>query len=63
MPITPAAGFAITQSVPVFDQVDVASSPIVGYYPLLPWAGLAVSCGYAALALGVAVMVTRSRRA
>ncbi|MFG1941578.1 hypothetical protein [Nonomuraea sp. NPDC048826] len=52
--ITPAAGFAITQSVPAFAHVDVDRSPIVGYYPLPPWAGLAVACGYAALALAVA---------
>ncbi|RSN11611.1 hypothetical protein DMB42_13620 [Nonomuraea sp. WAC 01424] len=60
--ITPAAGFAITQSVPTFAHVDVDPSPIGGYYPLPPWAGLAVTCGYAALALGAA-MVVRHRRA
>ncbi|MEV0231741.1 hypothetical protein [Nonomuraea sp. NPDC050786] len=57
--ITPAAGFAITQSVPTFAHVDVVSSLIGGYYPLPPWAGLAVSWGYAALALGVATAVHR----
>ncbi|WP_214323872.1 DUF1349 domain-containing protein [Nonomuraea sediminis] len=57
--ITPAAGFAITQSVPTFAQVDVDQSLIAGYYPLPPWAGLTVICGYAALALGAAIAVHR----
>lgn len=57
--ITPAAGFAITQSVPTFAHVDVISSLLGLYYPLPPWAGLAVTCGYAALALGAAIAVQR----
>ncbi|MBO3751261.1 hypothetical protein J5X84_34750 [Streptosporangiaceae bacterium NEAU-GS5] len=57
--ITPAAGFAITQSIPTFAHVDVGRSPLVGYYPLPPSAGLAVTCGYAALALGAAIAVRR----
>ncbi|MEW9551098.1 hypothetical protein [Nonomuraea sp. NPDC050783] len=60
--ITPAAGFAITQSIPAFAHVDVDPSPITGYYPLAPWAGLAVTCGYAAVALGAAIAVSRSAR-
>ncbi|NUW35748.1 hypothetical protein HTZ77_30630 [Nonomuraea sp. SMC257] len=59
--ITPAAGFAITQSVPTFAHVDVESSLIGGYYPLPPWAGLAVTCGYAAVALGAAMAAHRGR--
>ncbi|WP_214110044.1 hypothetical protein [Acrocarpospora catenulata] len=59
--ITPAAGFAITQSVPTFAHVDVDPSLIGGYYPLPPWAGLTVTCGYAALALGVATAVHRRK--
>ncbi|KAB8187915.1 DUF1349 domain-containing protein [Microbispora catharanthi] len=55
--ITPAAGFAIVQSVPTFAHVDVGPSLLEGYYPLPPWAGLAVTCGYAALALGAAIAV------
>ncbi|RGA02912.1 hypothetical protein DI270_021525 [Microbispora triticiradicis] len=57
--ITPAAGFAITQSVPTFAHVDVSPSLLGGYYPLPPWAGLAVTCGYAALALAAATAVRR----
>ncbi|MFB9532124.1 hypothetical protein [Nonomuraea roseola] len=52
--ITPAAGFAITQSVPTFAHVDVQQSLLGGYYPLPPWAGLAVACGYAAITLAAA---------
>ncbi|MFI6594841.1 hypothetical protein ACIBHX_01260 [Nonomuraea sp. NPDC050536] len=59
--ITPAAGFAITQSVPTFAHVDVDPSPLWGYYPLPPWAGLTVTCGYAALALGAAIAVHRRK--
>ncbi|MFF4418677.1 hypothetical protein ACFYY8_39625 [Streptosporangium sp. NPDC001559] len=61
--ITPAAGFAITQSVPTFAHVDVDPSPLGGYYPLPPWAGLAVTCGYAAFALGLAIAACRPSRA
>ncbi|MEV0384962.1 hypothetical protein [Nonomuraea sp. NPDC050643] len=59
--ITPAAGFAITQSVPTFAHVDVDLSLIGGYYPLPPWAGLTVTCGYAALALGAAIAAHRGK--
>ncbi|MED7931228.1 hypothetical protein SMD20_43900 [Nonomuraea sp. LP-02] len=60
--VTPAAGFAITQSVPTFAHVDVGPSLLEGYYPLPPWAGLTVTCGFAAFALAAA-MVTHSRKA
>ncbi|MBT2229553.1 DUF1349 domain-containing protein [Nonomuraea sp. NEAU-A123] len=59
--ITPAAGFAITQSIPTFAHVDVNQSLFAGYYPLPPWAGLAVTCGYAALALGAAMAAQRRK--
>ncbi|MFI7538392.1 hypothetical protein [Streptosporangium sp. NPDC049376] len=61
--ITPAAGFAITQSVPTFAHVDVDPSPLGGHYPLPPWAGLAVTCGYAAFTLGAAIAARRPSRA
>ncbi|YCK37315.1 hypothetical protein ACNF49_25655 [Actinomadura sp. ATCC 39365] len=57
--ITPAAGFAITQSIPTFAHVDVDPSLLGGHYPLPPWAGLAVTCGYAAFALRVAIAAHR----
>ncbi|MEU8105720.1 hypothetical protein AB0C18_18560 [Nonomuraea muscovyensis] len=59
--IIPAAGFAITQSVPTFAHVDVDQSLLGGYHPLPPWAGLTVTCGYAALALGAAIAVHRRK--
>lgn len=52
--ITPAAGFAITQSTPEYPQVDTAYLPSVGFFPLAPWAGFAVLCVWTALALGLA---------
>ncbi|MEU5865324.1 hypothetical protein ABZ815_29440 [Nonomuraea sp. NPDC047529] len=59
--ITPAAGFAITQSVPTFAHVDVGPSLLAGYHPLPPWAGLAVACGYAAFILGSAMAASRRK--
>ena len=61
--ITPAAGFAIQQSIPQYPQVSNAYTPSNGYFPLAPWAGFAVLCGYAALALGLAIFLLRRRDA
>jgi len=61
--LTPAAGFAIQQSVTEYPQVIASYTPNMGYFPLAPWAGLAVLCGYAALALGLAAVVLRRRDA
>ncbi|WP_214410214.1 ABC transporter permease subunit [Sphaerisporangium fuscum] len=61
--LTPAAGFAVQQSVPRYPQVDDVYSPTLGYYPLPPWAGFAVLCAYAALALGLALFLLRRRDA
>jgi ABC-type transport system involved in multi-copper enzyme maturation permease subunit len=33
------------------------------YYPLSPWAGLAVLCAYAVVALGIAALLLRRRDA
>ena len=46
--ITPAAGFAITQSTPEYPQVDTAYLPSIGFFPLAPWAGFAVLCVWTA---------------
>jgi ABC-type transport system involved in multi-copper enzyme maturation permease subunit len=59
--VTPAAGFAIGQTVPYYAQVLNVYTPSSGYYPLAPWAGFAVLCGYATLALGLAVVLLRRR--
>lgn len=59
--LTPAAGFAIQQTVVAYPQVNGAYTPAFGYFPLPPWAGLAVLCGWAALALAVATHLLRRR--
>jgi ABC-type transport system involved in multi-copper enzyme maturation permease subunit len=61
--ITPAAGFALQQSYPQYPQVTMIYSALSGYYPLAPWAGFAVLCGWAAVALAVAAYLLRRRDA
>jgi ABC-type transport system involved in multi-copper enzyme maturation permease subunit len=59
--VTPAAGLAIEQSVPNYHQVISQIDPIMGYYPLSPFAGFAVICAWAAAALALALYVLRRR--
>ena len=61
--VTPAAGFAIQQVYPRYPQVAPAHTALGGNYPLAPWAGFAVLCGWAATALGLAVFLLRRRDA
>jgi ABC-type transport system involved in multi-copper enzyme maturation permease subunit len=61
--VTPAAGFAIEQTVQRYAQVAASYTPKNGYYPLPPWAGFAVLCAWAALAIAVAAFVLRRRDA
>jgi ABC-type transport system involved in multi-copper enzyme maturation permease subunit len=61
--LTPAAGFAIQQSLIEYPQVSHAYAPAFGFYPLAPWSGFAVLCAYAAVALGVAHHLLRRRDA
>ena len=61
--ITPAAGFAITQSTPEWAQVAVDYLPRTGFFPLAPWAGFAVLCIWTALALGLANVALQRRDA
>jgi ABC-type transport system involved in multi-copper enzyme maturation permease subunit len=61
--LTPAAGLAIEQSIPNYPQVAPAINPVMGYYPLPPYAGFAVLCAWAAAALALAVYVLRRRDA
>jgi ABC-type transport system involved in multi-copper enzyme maturation permease subunit len=61
--LTPAAGFAIQQTLIQYPQVTNTYSAAYGYYPLPPWAGLAVLCAWAALALSLAVFLLRRRDA
>ena len=60
---TPAAAFAIKSTSPRYPQVSNTYLPFFGYYPLGPWAGLAVLCGYAAAALALASVLLRRRDA
>ncbi len=59
---TPAAAFAIQQSIPVYPQVAAPYGP-PAYFPLSPWAGFAVLCGYAVAALAAALVLLRRRDA
>jgi hypothetical protein len=52
--VTPAAGFAIQQTVREYPQVVAHYAPSAGYFPLPWWAGFAVLCGYTAVVLGLA---------
>jgi ABC-type transport system involved in multi-copper enzyme maturation permease subunit len=61
--ISPAAGFALEQSIPAYPQVDGSYYPAFGYYPLAPWAGFAVLAGWTALAFALAVVLIRRRDA
>jgi ABC-type transport system involved in multi-copper enzyme maturation permease subunit len=61
--LTPAAAFAVQQAIPRYPQVTSAYTPQAGFYPLAPWAGFAVLCGYAALALGLAAFLLRRKDA
>jgi uncharacterized membrane protein len=60
--VTPAAGFAIQQAYPKYPQLGITFDA-GGYYPLAPWAGFAVLCGWAAAALGLAVFLLHRRDA
>ena len=59
--VTPAAAFAVQQTAVSYPQVDDYLIPVNGYFPLPPWAGLAVLAGWAVLALGLAVVATKRR--
>jgi ABC-type transport system involved in multi-copper enzyme maturation permease subunit len=61
--VTPAAGFAIEQSIPNYPQVSSISSPAGGVYPLAPWAGFGVLCLYTIVALALATVLLRRRDA
>jgi ABC-type transport system involved in multi-copper enzyme maturation permease subunit len=61
--ITPAAALSVQQAVPQFHQLIAIYSLNAGYYPLAPWAGLAVECAWAAAALALAYYLLRRRDA
>ena len=55
------AAFAVQQSIQQYPQVTADYTPGNGYFPLAPWAGFAVLCVWAALALALAVFLLRRR--
>ena len=59
--VTPAAAFAVQQTVTAWPQVSATYTPTNGYFPLSPWLGLAVLCLYAAAAYAVAHRLLRRR--
>ena len=61
--VTPAAGFAVEQSLPQYHQVSYLYAPSEGFYPLSPGVGLAVLAAYTLIALLVAQRLLRTRDA
>ena len=63
MRITPAAAFAVEQTLPQYHQVAYLYTPAEGFYPLSPGVGLAVLGAYALVALLVANRLLHTRDA
>ena len=63
MRFTPTAVFAIQATLPRSNLVTSAYTPPNGYFPISPWAGLAVLAAYTAVALGAAKWLLRRRDA
>jgi hypothetical protein len=61
--IAPAAGFALQQPYPAYDQVTMLYAPFSGYFPLSPLAGLGVLAAWTAAALALAAYLLRRRDA
>ena len=63
MRLTPTAAFAIQATLPRSSLVTSAYTPPNGYFPISPWAGLAVLAAYTAVALAAATWLLRRRDA
>jgi ABC-type transport system involved in multi-copper enzyme maturation permease subunit len=61
--LTPTAGFSIQQTFQEYPQVASSYTPWNGYFPLGPWAGFAVVCGWTLAALAVAGYLLNRRDA
>jgi hypothetical protein len=61
--LTPAAGFAVQQTLHRYPQVDGVYTASAGYFPLPAAAGFGVLLGWTALAFGLALVVLRRRDA
>ncbi|MFC9916748.1 hypothetical protein [Streptomyces sp. NPDC127197] len=53
--LTPAAGFAVQQTMVEYPQVTAHYAPSAGYFPLPWWAGLALLCAYAVIVVRMAL--------
>ncbi|UJW35485.1 DUF1349 domain-containing protein [Saccharothrix sp. AJ9571] len=53
--LTPAAGFAVQQTMVEYPQVTAHYAPSAGYFPLPGWAGLALLCAYTVLVVWLAI--------
>jgi ABC-type transport system involved in multi-copper enzyme maturation permease subunit len=63
MRFTPTAAFAIQATLPRSNLVTSSYTPPNGYFPISPWAGLAVLALYTAVALGAAMWLAGRRDA
>ncbi|MCM3886862.1 ABC transporter permease subunit [Frankia sp. R82] len=61
--VSPASAFALQQATPEYPQVANLYTPVNGYFPLAPWAGLAVLVSWVAVALAVAALALHRRDA
>lgn len=61
--VSPAAAFSVFGALPRSSLVDYPFTLANGYYPIGPWAGLAVLAAYAAAALALAAYLLRRRDA
>jgi ABC-type transport system involved in multi-copper enzyme maturation permease subunit len=61
--VTPTAAFAVQQTLIQYSQVSNVYTPSAGYWPLSPWAGFAVLCAWAVVALGLAAYLLNRRDA
>jgi hypothetical protein len=61
--VTPAAAFAVQQSIREYPQLNMDYVTAEGYFPLSPAGGFAVLCVYAAVAAVLAIMALRRRDA
>jgi ABC-type transport system involved in multi-copper enzyme maturation permease subunit len=59
--VTPAAGFAVQQSVPEYDHVIGDYTPPNGYFPLPWWGGLGVLVLWTVAAVALATVLVRRR--
>ncbi|MEV6034862.1 hypothetical protein AB0L65_27165 [Nonomuraea sp. NPDC052116] len=60
--LTPAAGFAVQQTMTEYAQVTAHYAPSAGYFPLPWWAGLAVLGAYTVIIMGIVMWIAVGRK-